>query len=94
MATVEEYLAKVGPAQRAEYERIRDIVLRTVPEAEETISYDMPVFKYHNKGLLWVGVFKNHMSLFPGTIKFTPDKPLPEATITDLLRRQVERAKP
>jgi uncharacterized protein YdhG (YjbR/CyaY superfamily) len=90
MATVEEYLANVGTAQRAEYERIRGIVRATVPDVEEGISYHMPVFKYRDKAVLWVGVFKNHMSLFPGTIKFTPDKPLPEETIVELVLKQVQ----
>lgn len=88
-ATIEEYLANITPSQRAEFERLRRIVRAAVPGVEEVISYNMPGFRYNNKNLLWIGVFKHHMSLFPGTIKFTPDDPLPEATLLDLLHQRL-----
>jgi uncharacterized protein YdhG (YjbR/CyaY superfamily) len=66
MRTVEDYLKNATPAQRAEYERIRRIVKRLVPNAEEVISYGIPTFKYKGKYVLYFGAFKGHMSLFPG----------------------------
>ena len=63
--TVDEYLARVSDAQRAELERIRDIVRAQVPEAEESISYMMPAFKYKKKPLLYYAAFANHLSIFP-----------------------------
>lgn len=65
MKEVNEYLSKVPPAQRAELERIRKIVKRLVPDAEESISYMMPAFKYKKKPLVYYAAFKDHMSLFP-----------------------------
>lgn len=85
MSTVEQYLKIVTDAQRAEYERIRAIVLDFAPGADEVISYNMPGFKLDGKPLIWVGAFKKHMSIFPGTIKFTPEKPLSDDTIKDIL---------
>ncbi len=66
MTTVDEYLSNITTSQKAEFERIRKIVREIVPEAEETISYGIPTFKYRGKFLLYFGAFKNHMSLFPG----------------------------
>lgn len=65
MSAVDEYLKKVGQPQKAELERIRKIVKKTVPDAEEVISYGMPGFKYKNKYLLGYCAFKEHLSIFP-----------------------------
>jgi uncharacterized protein YdhG (YjbR/CyaY superfamily) len=62
---VEHYLAQVEQPQRVELERIRSMVLSSVPDAIEGISYGMPGFKYKGVYLLGFGAFKNHMSLFP-----------------------------
>jgi uncharacterized protein YdhG (YjbR/CyaY superfamily) len=61
----DEYLAKVPKPQRDELERIRKIVKRAVPEAEETISYGMPAFKFNGQPLIYFAAFKNHLSIFP-----------------------------
>ena len=65
MSTVNDYLSNVSPEQRKEYERLRTIVIKIAPTAEESISYGMPTFKINNKPLIYFGAFKNHMSLFP-----------------------------
>lgn len=65
MLAVDEYIKKLADPQKTEFERIRSIVRRVAPEATESISYGMPAFKYHNQPLLYVGAFKDHMSLFP-----------------------------
>ncbi len=36
-----------------------------VPDAVETISYQMPTFKYEGKALVGYAAFTNHLSLFP-----------------------------
>lgn len=65
MGVVDDYLAKVPAAERAELERIRKLVKRQLPEATEVISYGMPGFKYRGKYLLGYAAFKDHLSLFP-----------------------------
>ncbi|MEO6513437.1 MAG: DUF1801 domain-containing protein [Candidatus Saccharimonadales bacterium] len=105
MNAVDTYLAQVPAPQKAELERIRALVKQSIPEAEESISYMMPAFKYKQKPLLYYAAFKHHMSVFPtsgptetlkdkltgfvvskGTIQFTPEKPLPDALLKDILR--------
>lgn len=65
MNEVDAYLDRLEAPQRAELQRIREIVRKTVPEAEEVISYMMPTFKYKDRSLLHYAAFKNHMSIFP-----------------------------
>jgi uncharacterized protein YdhG (YjbR/CyaY superfamily) len=114
MSSFDEYLATVPDTQRAELERIRQFVRRTVPDAEEATSYGMPAFKYKKRPLLGFKVSKNHLSVFPfspeavdaaraalvgfdlskGTVRFTPETPIPEKALEQLLRhrlREIER---
>jgi uncharacterized protein YdhG (YjbR/CyaY superfamily) len=42
---------------------LRQTVKKTVPEAEELISYNMPAFRYHGM-LIWFATFNNHYSIF------------------------------
>ncbi len=76
MSLIDDYLKDVSPAERAELERIRQIVKQVVPEAEEVISYGMPGFKYQKKYLIGFAPFKDHLSLFPtsGPVQALKDK--------------------
>jgi len=65
-ATVDAYLADVPAGERAALEKLRRTVKSVVPDAGEKISYGMPAFTYHGN-LLYYGVFKDHLSLFPGS---------------------------
>jgi uncharacterized protein YdhG (YjbR/CyaY superfamily) len=65
MSVIDDFLQDIPSPERAELERIRRIVKTTVPDAEETISYAMPAFKYKDKPLVYFNAFKDHMSLFP-----------------------------
>jgi len=67
MTVVDDYLAAVPPAQKAELERIRAIIKQICPTADEVITYSMPGFKYKGKYLIAYAAFKNHLSLFPGS---------------------------
>jgi uncharacterized protein YdhG (YjbR/CyaY superfamily) len=63
--TMDEYIALQSEAHQLALEHIRQIVRDIVPEAEECISYQIPMFKY--KGML-VGfaAFQNHCSFVAG----------------------------
>ena len=62
--TVDEYIARCPPNVRSRLERIRRIVRRAAPDAEERISYRIPTFTW-NGVLLHVAAFTNHIGLFP-----------------------------
>lgn len=62
---VDEYIQAVPEPARGTLKKIRAIIRSVVPpEATETISYQIPMFKY--KGALFgYAAFTNHCSLFP-----------------------------
>ena len=61
--SIDKYLSGLPEKERKVLGNLRNTIKSVVPEAEETISYQIPVFKY--KGML-VGfaAFKKHCSLF------------------------------
>lgn len=65
--TIDGYLSKIDPAFRAELQRIRELVLHLVPEAEESISYRMPTLKYRDRPLVFFTTSKKHMSFYPSS---------------------------
>lgn len=65
MSVIDDYLQEIPGPERAELERIRQIVHSMVPDAEEVISYGMPVLKYKGKYVVGFNAFKDHLSLFP-----------------------------
>ena len=76
MQPIEKYLGFISTEQRTEFERIKTIVRKVVPDATETMAYGIPTFKYKGKNLLHFGAFKDHVSIFPGpkAIEILEDK--------------------
>lgn len=60
--TIDEYIATFPKEVQSTLETVRQIIKKAVPEAEEGISYQLPVFKYHGY-VLYFGGFKNHFSI-------------------------------
>jgi uncharacterized protein YdhG (YjbR/CyaY superfamily) len=67
---IDAYLASLPADQRAALERVREHVKRLVPDAEEGMSYGMPVLKLRGKALIWFAGWKEHCSLYPLTDSF------------------------
>ena len=61
---VEGYLATVPDEARARFEELRRTVKALAPGATETISYDMPTFKYQGQRLAYFAAWKNHWALY------------------------------
>ena len=64
-STIEEYLADLPEDVRAALEQVRRTIKAAAPDTTETISYQMPTFKYQGRALVGFAAFKNHCSLFP-----------------------------
>jgi len=64
VAEVEAYLATTSPAVRPLLEKIRSIVRRVAPKAEDVISYRMPAFRLDGM-LIYYAPFKAHIGIFP-----------------------------
>ena len=67
---VDAYLAALPADQREPLEGVRAAVRRLVPNAEDTISYDMPAFKLDGRFLVSYAGWKRHCSLYPLTDSF------------------------
>jgi uncharacterized protein YdhG (YjbR/CyaY superfamily) len=85
MLTIEEYLAQLTPGQLAQFERFRAAVREIAPEAAESISYGMPTYKLNGRPLVYFGAYKKHMTIFPGTIKFTEKQPLSDERLREIV---------
>lgn len=74
-STIDDYIASFpGPVQQ-KLEKIRLTIREAAPEAEETISYQMPAFKL-NGILVYFAAFKNHIGFYPtpsGIVAFSEE---------------------
>ncbi len=61
--TVDDYLAGLAERERAVLEDLRQVIRSAAPQAEEVISYRIPLYK-HQGHLVGFAAFKNHCSLF------------------------------
>ena len=50
-------------------ERVRSAVRKALPQAEETISYQIPAYKIGGSGVIFFAGWKEHYSLYPITGK-------------------------
>lgn len=111
---MDEYLDGLPAPQHVALERVRAVVAKVVPEAEEGVSYGMPAFIYEGRPLLGFRAAKNHLSVFPfspaaiesmedrldrfqlskGTIRFTPENPVPEEVLADVVRARLKEIAP
>src|SRR5258708_848918 len=62
-ATIDEYIAQQPLIVHPHLKKIRQIVNKVAPKAQEVISYGMPAFKFHGM-LLYFAAFTSHYSLF------------------------------
>ncbi|HMJ80079.1 MAG TPA: DUF1801 domain-containing protein [Candidatus Dormibacteraeota bacterium] len=67
---VDAYLAGRPDEQRALLQQLRERIARIVPEAEESISYGMPAFRWHDRSLIYYAGWKDHCSIYPLTDSF------------------------
>jgi uncharacterized protein YdhG (YjbR/CyaY superfamily) len=68
-SSVEDYLSQVPEEARATLEKLRKTIKAAAPNTTETISYQMPTFKYQGRALVGIAAFKNHCSIFPYSTK-------------------------
>lgn len=61
---VDRYIAGFSKEMQVLLEKMRSIISRAAPEAEETIGYGIPTFKL-NGNLVHFGGYKNHIGFYP-----------------------------
>lgn len=65
--SVNEYIASKPEAVRRALKRVRSIVRKAMPGAEEVISYQIPAIRLHGRPVLYFAGWKEHYSLYPST---------------------------
>lgn len=90
----EAYLRALPEDKRDALERLRRQIRAALPRATEGFSYGMPAFLVDGKGVAWMGAFKAHCTLFPGSHRFTPDAPLPAALVRRIVREHAKEKAP
>jgi uncharacterized protein YdhG (YjbR/CyaY superfamily) len=65
--SVDEYIASQPEPLQAILHRVRRAIRKTLPDADEVISYQMPAFKLHGRAVIDFAGWKQHYSLYPAT---------------------------
>jgi uncharacterized protein YdhG (YjbR/CyaY superfamily) len=61
---IDEYISDFPAEIQDILEKIRSRIIKAAPEAEETISYQMPAFRLKGN-LVYFAAFKNHIGFYP-----------------------------
>jgi uncharacterized protein YdhG (YjbR/CyaY superfamily) len=65
--TVDDYIAAQPEANRAVLERVRGIIHKALPRADEVISYQIPAYKVPGGIAIFFAGWKKHYSLYPAS---------------------------
>lgn len=63
--SVDEYIAAQPEPSREVLQRVRGVIRRALPGAEEIISYQIPAYRLHGDVVLYFAGWKQHFSLYP-----------------------------
>ncbi len=63
-SAVDDYLAAAAAEARPVLKKIRAIVKSVAPQAQETISYQMPAFR-QGRVFIYFAAFKAHIGIYP-----------------------------
>lgn len=63
--TVDTYIDAFPDATQQRLRKIRQLIHRVLPDAEERISYGIPAITYGGKRVMYFAGFKNHVSVYP-----------------------------
>ncbi len=64
MATVDvTYIAKQRPAEREQLEKLRAVVMKTMPDATVSMKWGVPVYSVGGRNVCALAAFKDHVAL-------------------------------
>jgi uncharacterized protein YdhG (YjbR/CyaY superfamily) len=63
--TIDDYIGTFPEDVQEKLERLRQTIKNAVPEAEETISYNIPTFTLNGRYLIYFAGYRNHIALYP-----------------------------
>ena len=62
--TIDEYIAGFPKDVQEILQKIRMTIRKAAPDAEETISYEIPTFKLQDKYLIYFAAYKKHIGFY------------------------------
>lgn len=62
---MDDYIATFPEEVQKTLKKVRATIKAAAPQAEETISYEIPTFKLNGKYLIYFAGWKNHLSIYP-----------------------------
>ncbi|WP_022883779.1 iron chaperone [Glaciibacter superstes] len=62
--TVDNYIAGFPEDTQVVLQRVREMVHAAIPNAEETITYDMPTFRVGERSVVYLAGWKNHIAFY------------------------------
>jgi uncharacterized protein YdhG (YjbR/CyaY superfamily) len=65
--SVDEYIATHSKSTQAVLRRVRRIIRKAIPDAEEVISYQIPAYKLPGGTAVFFAGWKEHYSVYPAT---------------------------
>jgi uncharacterized protein YdhG (YjbR/CyaY superfamily) len=65
--SVDEYIASHPKAVQRLLRRVRTIIRKAVPGADETMSYGIPTYKLHGRPVIYFAGWSQHYSLYPSS---------------------------
>lgn len=63
-ATVDAYIEAADRNLQPLLKQLRKIIVTLAPEAEESLSYGMPAYKYHGRPLVYFAAYENHIGFY------------------------------
>jgi uncharacterized protein YdhG (YjbR/CyaY superfamily) len=66
-ASIDAYIAAQPDTARPVLERLRSVIGKAIPEADEAISYGMPAYKLGGRVVLYFAGWKQHTALYPAS---------------------------
>lgn len=64
MDEIDRYIDSFPDDIKAILARVRLVIRKTAPEAEETLAYRMPAYRIKGKPLVYFAGYKNHVGLY------------------------------
>ena len=65
--SVDDYIASQPEAARSVLSEVRTAIRKAIPQADETISYNLPAYKLKGEPVIFFAGWKQHYSLYPAS---------------------------
>ena len=65
--SVDDYIDSQPQSSKSVLHRVRSIIQKALPEAEEVISYQIPAYKLNGRAVIYFAGWREHYSLYPAS---------------------------